>query len=49
MTPLQIAALPDADAEQAHLIDEIEHPTETEAFQRSACSHCGQPLPEPAT
>jgi hypothetical protein len=46
----EITALPPADAEQRHLVDEIDHPDEYDHFQHGdfpqRCSACGQPVTE---
>lgn len=50
MTIDDIATLPPADAEQQHLVDEIQHPEDFDHFQHGdfpkRCSECGQPMPE---
>lgn len=51
MTITDINALPPADAEQQHLVDEIEHPDFVEAVHHDfahRCGACGQPMPEEA-
>lgn len=44
------ATLPPADAEQQHVLDEVEHYEDYELFQHGdfpkRCSDCGQPVPQ---
>lgn len=50
MTINDITALPPADAEQLHLVDEIQHEDEYRAIHSrefaARCGECGQPLPQ---
>lgn len=41
MTIDDITALPDADAEQAHLVDEITHPQFVDQVQHGFADECG--------
>lgn len=49
MTINDIAALPPADAEQQHLVDEITHPDDFEHFQHGAFPACCGEHSQPVT
>lgn len=49
MTINDIAALPPADAEQRHLVDEIEHPADFDHFQHGAFPQCCGEHSQPVT